>query len=186
MSAVRFQTYYTQNSRRLPSLINQAYEGNFGPFARSALQQNRALRHALATGMLLSVTAAEDLSRIDPAEVPALTKNTYLGSSRVDSQLAAGKLWPKSKLDPEFDKPVKSDVQTLVFSGTMDPVTPPKWGEIVHKNFKNSIHLVVPTAHDIGGTCVDSVKRQFLKSGSVNDLDTSCIKKMVLPPLRLN
>ena len=183
MSAVRFQTYYTANSRRLPMLLCEAHEGNFRPFVLDVLKQNIAIRQSLAMGMLLSVSNAEDLSRIDPSEIEPLTKATYLGSDRVTSQLRAGKIWPKSELDGEYGKPVKSDVQTLVLSGSLDPVTPPKWGEMVHKNFPNSIHVVVPTAHDVGGKCVDEIKRKFLKTGDVRKLDTGCAERMKSPPL---
>ncbi len=183
MSAVRFQTYYTSNSRRLPKLLCEAHEGNFRPFVLDVLRQNIAIRQSLAMGMLLSVSTAEDLSRIDPAEVEPLTKDTYLGPSRVLSQMRAGKIWPKSELDGDYGEPVKSDVQTLILSGSLDPVTPPKWGEMVHKNFPNSIHVVVPTAHDVGGRCVDSLKKRFLETGDVGQLDTRCAEKMELPPL---
>jgi hypothetical protein len=73
----------------------------------------------------------------------------------------------------------------LILSGSIDPVTPPKWGEMVHKNFPNSVHLVFPTAHDINGPCVDRIKRQFLELGSVENLDTDCITPLKLPKLVL-
>ncbi len=184
-SAVRFQMYYSGNSRRLPALLCDAYDGKFRPFVLSSLRQSIGLRQSLAMGMLLSVTTAEDVARIDPAEIDALTKNTFTGSGRVLAQMKAARLWPKSELPANYGEPVKSDVQTLVLSGSIDPVTPPKWGEMVHNSFPNSIHLVVPTAHDIGGPCVDRVKRQFLKSGKVAGLDTDCVKQMQLPPMQV-
>lgn len=183
MSAVRFQTYYTANSRRLPMLLCEAHEGNFRPFVLDVLKQNVAISQSLALGMLLCVSNAEDLSRIDPSEIEPLTQATYLGSDRVKSQMRAGKIWPKSEMDGDYGEPVKSDVQTLILSGTLDPVTPPKWGEMIHQNFPNSIHVIVPTAHDVGGTCLGKIKKEFLEKGDVHKLDSSCAETMKLPPL---
>ena len=185
VASVRFQMYYLDGSRSLPKLLAEAYEGNFRPFVLSALRQNIGLRQSLALGMLLSVTTAEDVLRIDSAEVEELTGKTFFGSSRVRAQIAAAALWPKSTLPDNFDQPVRSNVPTLIFSGTLDPVTPPKWGEMVHKNFPNSVHVIVPTAHDIGGPCIEQIKQQFLDSGTVDGLKLDCVQKMKLPPLKL-
>ena len=135
--------------------------------------------------MLLSVTAAEDLARIEEEEIEAATGDSFFGDARVRAQMAAGKLWPKSELPEDFGQAVMSNVPTLILSGVLDPVTPPKWGEIIHQNFPNSLHVVVPTAHDIQGVCVDQVQRQFLERGSVNGVDVSCVRGMSLPPLTL-
>ena len=185
VASVRFQMYYTNESRRLPKLICEAYEGKFRPFVVSSLGQNMALRQSLALGMLLSVTSAEDLARITEDEISQFTADTFIGDDRVRTQLAASKLWPKSELPVNFGAPVLSDVPALILSGTIDPVTPPQWGEMVHKNFPNSVHLVFPTAHDVGGPCVDQIRHQFLNRGTVDGLNTSCIKRMKLPGLVL-
>ncbi|MEM7454903.1 MAG: alpha/beta fold hydrolase [Planctomycetota bacterium] len=184
-SAVRFQMYYSGNSRRLPLLINAAYDGDYRPFATSALQQNIGLRQSIAMGMLLCVTSAEDVARITPDEIESVTAGSFVGSSRVHSQMAAAGIWPRSELPENYGEPVCSDVQTLIFSGTIDPVTPPQWGDLVHGNFPNSLHVVVPAAHDIGGPCVDLIKRQFLTAGTVENLNTSCVDGMQLAPLEL-
>ena len=182
-SSLRFQLYYLNTSRRVPLMILNAYEGDYKPFVISAINRNRALSRSIAAGMLLSVTAAEDVARIRSDEIEKATKNTFLGDRRVRLQIAACKLWPKSKLPKGFDAPVKSDVPTLILSGSLDPVTGPRWGEVVHKNFPNSIHLVVPGAHGVGGACIQKIQKQFLKTGQVKDLDVSCVKGMKLPRL---
>ena len=185
IAAVRFQMYYTGGSRQLPKLLCDAHEGDFRPFVLGSLRQNMALRQSIALGMLLSVTSAEDLARIEPNEIAELTQDSVFGDVRVRSQKAAAMIWPKSDLPAGFGEPVRSDVETLILSGLIDPVTPPKWGETVHKNFPNSIHLVFPAAHDIGGGCVDQIQMQFLESGTVNGLNTECMKEMKLPKLQL-
>ncbi len=184
-SSLRLQLYYLNTSRRVPLMLLQAHAGDFKPFAISAINRNRSLGNAIAMGMLLSVTAAEDVARIEPEEIASATKDTFLGDVRVKSQIAACKFWPKSSLPKNFGSPVKSNVQTLILSGSLDPVTGPRWGEVVHKNFPNSVHVVAPGAHGVGGPCIQTIQRQFLKTGTVKDLDVSCVKKMKMPPLAL-
>lgn len=185
VAAVRLQMYYTAGSRQLPKLLCDAFEGDFKPFVVSSLRQNVGLRQSLALGMLLSVTSAEDLARIEPSEIAELTQDTVFGDARVRSQKAAATMWPQSELPKDFGEPVRSDVETLILSGSIDPVTPPKWGATIHNNFRNSLHVVVPTAHDIGGPCVDQIQKQFLESGKVSGLKIECIQGMQLPSLQL-
>ncbi len=184
-NAVRVQMYYLDTSRKLPVLLWRAINGDLRPFAESSIQRNRAIGQTLAMGMLLCVTAAEDVSRIDLDSIEELTSNTFTGGSRVHRQMAACKNWPKSILPEDFGEPVKSDVPTLILSGILDPVTPPKWGELVAKNFPNSLHIVAPAAHGVGGPCINKIRNQFLKTGTVANLDVSCVKEMKLPPLYL-
>ncbi len=179
-SAVRTLLYYSDTRRGLPQLICEAFMGNYRPFVLSALRQNMGIRQSLALGMLLSVTTAEDIARIDPREIAAVTAKTFTGPNRVLSQMRAAKLWPRSDIPESYGSPIKSTVPALLLSGTMDPVTPPKWGEMIHKNFPNSVHIIVPQAHDIGGACVDHIRRQFLKMGTVKGLDTECVASMRL------
>ncbi len=184
-TALRFQMYYMNTSRMVPAQIHHAHRGNFQPFVESAIERNRALSNAVAMGMLLCVTAAEDVARIDSKSIEALTRDTFLGDTRVRRQMAVCRHWPKSELPPNFGEPVRSDVPTLILSGTIDPVTPPEWGDIVAKNFPNSLHIVAPAAHGVGGACIDHIQRAFLNRGTVAGLDTSCVDKLKLPPLYL-
>ncbi len=41
---------------------------------------------------------------------------------------------------------VRSDVPTLLLSGALDPVTPPRWGEEVLRGLGNARHVVAPGA----------------------------------------
>jgi len=54
--------------------------------------------------------------------------------------------WEVDDLGEEFRKPVKSDVQTLFLSGSLDLNTPPDQAERVKNGFPNSIHIVVENA----------------------------------------
>ena len=185
VSFLRFQMYYLDTTRQVPVLIYRAHAGDFRPFVENAISRNRALDQSIAMGMLMCVTAAEDIARIDPVDIPRLTEGTFPGDGRVRRQMEVCEKWPKSILPDDFGAPIKSDVPTLILSGTIDPVTPPRWGEMVAKNFPNSLHIIAPAAHGVGGPCIEKIQREFLDSGSVKGLDVSCVEAMKLPPLYL-
>jgi pimeloyl-ACP methyl ester carboxylesterase len=75
----------------------------------------------------------------------------------------------------------------LIFSGNLDPVTPPQRGEEVAKYLPNSRHVVIPEAgHGVDGLsdagCIDRIIIDFMDKGSANDLDISCVGNMSPPP----
>lgn len=183
--ALRTTMYSAQGARDVPLLIHRAYEGDYEFFIDVGLQTNRAIVDILQFGMLLSVTCPEDLARIDPEEIPALTGGTFMGSDRVRNQLAVCQIWPKGAVPDDYGEPVSVDVPTLVLSGTNDPVTAARWGEEAASHLPNSLHVVAPGAHGVGGPCIRSIEMEFLETASVKGLDTSCVADMKLPPFKL-
>jgi fermentation-respiration switch protein FrsA (DUF1100 family) len=67
---------------------------------------------------------------------------------------------------------------TLLLSGTLDPVTPPRWGDEAARHLPRSLHLVVPGAHGVGGPCLTGIQRQFLETATTDRLDVSCTKDL--------
>jgi pimeloyl-ACP methyl ester carboxylesterase len=183
--ALRTSMYYLNMARAVPLLIHRAYEGDYEFFVDLGLRNNMAIVDALAFGMLLSVTCPEDLSRIDEAEIPELTDGTFLGDDRVRNQLAACSVWPARELPDGYGEPVSVDVPTLLLSGTIDPVTSPRWGAEAARHLPNSLHLVIPAAHGAGGPCISMIRNEFLEKGSVEGLDTSCVSEIRLPLFNL-
>ena len=183
--ALRVLMYSSPRNRRVPLLIHRAYEGDFRPFARLGLQTNRALRDMLSFGMLLCVTCSEDLPRIEEDAIERETAGTFLGDGRVRGQRAVCAWWPRGEVPDDYGEPVVSDVPVLLLSGTLDPVTPPAWGEEAARHLSNSLHLVVPGAHGVGGPCLESIQRAFLRTASVADLDTTCVARLQPSPFVL-
>lgn len=183
--AVRTMMYYRPYNRRIPYLIHRAFEGDFEPFAQLGTESNRGIRRLLALGMLLSVTCAEDLARITEEEIIEVTGGTFLRDNRVRQQKAVCEFWPKSELPDNYGDPVSVDVPVLLLSGTLDPMTPPRWGEKAASHLPQSLHLVVPGVHGVGGECIRTIQQQFLETGSVKDLDISCVESMKMPPFRI-
>src|SRR5688572_24474964 len=139
--------YSTENTRRVPLLIHSAFEGDFAPFAEAGIQSNGRLRATLAFGMLLCVTCAEDVARIVEEDIVRETANTWLGDDRVRQQKAICDFWPKSELPEDYAQPVTVNVPTLVISGTLDPVTSPRWGAETARHLPASKQIIAPGAH---------------------------------------
>jgi len=180
--ALRVMMYSMPTNRQVPLMVHRAREGDFAPFVELALRSNRGIRDQLALGMLLSVTCGEDLARIDEAAISGATVGTFLGDVRVRAQMAVCEFWPRSDVGDDYGEPVTSGAPVLILSGTHDPVTPPIWGTEAASHMPNSRHLIVPGAHGVAGSaCLQGIILEFLESGTVEGLDTSCIEKMRMP-----
>jgi pimeloyl-ACP methyl ester carboxylesterase len=182
---IRSMMYSLHLSRRIPLYIHQAFLGNFRPITEIAVRMERGSRLGLSLGLLLCVTCSEDVARIRPDEIARETKGSYRKDIRVRSQMAVCNIWPKTELPENYADPVRVDIPVLLFSGTMDPVTPPRWGEEAARHLPNSLHVVFPGAHGIYEYCTESIMRDFLEKGSARGIDTSCVQSMTLPAFRI-
>jgi pimeloyl-ACP methyl ester carboxylesterase len=174
--ALRMLMYF--DSRRIPYLVDSAWRGDYETFAQLGIDNNRMIRNWIAFGMLLCVTCAEDIPRIEPADIPRLTDGTFLGDARVRGQIAACELWPRGDIPDDYGNPVTADVPVLLFSGRLDPVTPPEWGERAARNLPQGLHVEAPGSHGVGGACIRGIHEAFLESGTIEGLDTSCVESM--------
>jgi len=170
---------------RIPLIVHHAAEGDFAPFLREAIAPS--IPDFVADGMYLSVTCAEDVPFIDQEEAAALNANNPFGNYRVFQQTRACGMWPRGEIPADFLEPVRSNAPVLIFSGNMDPVTPPKYGEEVARYLPNSRHVIIPeAAHEVDGLtdlgCIDRIAIEFLDKGDAKNLDVSCVERMARPP----
>jgi pimeloyl-ACP methyl ester carboxylesterase len=183
--SLRHMLYEEALNRQVPAALHAAAKGDLQPFANLALQYNRAVHDALAYGLLLSVTNAEDMPRISEAEIVRETAGTFLGDARVRSQLAIGAFWPRAVV-PDADEPVHVDTPVLLLSGTQDPVTPARFGAEAASHLPHSLHVVVPGCHGVGGKpAVQKLVAQFLDAGTVDGLDTAPLAKVRMARIKL-
>lgn len=184
-TTLRVTLYTVPGNRQIPKLIHRAYEGDFDHFARVGLFSGRRVRDAITFGQLLCVICAEDVARTKPEDIPRVTAGTFMGDLRMRTQKEVCDFWPRSEIPEDYADPVKVDVPVLLLSGTQDPVTPPKWAEGVARHLPNSLHIVVPGAHGVGGECITKIIKEFLDKGTVKGIDTSCVKTVKMPPFAL-
>ena len=166
---------------KLPHVIHSAANGDWASFGEMARRYSRNIR-SVDVGMFLSVTCAEDLPRVNEAAIRRASQGTVLGTYRLDQQLGACRVWPRATTDRTASQPVRSSIPTLLVSGELDPVTPPEYGDEVAKTLRRALHVVVP-AGSHGGTdaCTDALLAEFIREGSVEKLETGCMKDGTRP-----
>ena len=182
---IRNWMYSRDRASRIPLIVHQAAHGDFAPFLRDAITPS--IPDFIADGMYLCVTCAEDVPFIEQEEAARMIAGNPFGNYRVFQQTRACSMWPRARIPKNFREPVSSNVPVLIFSGNMDPVTPPQRGEEVAHYLPNSRHVIVPEAgHGVFGLtdpgCADRIIIEFMDQGDVKDLDLSCVERMAPPP----
>ena len=114
-------------------------------------------------GLTLSVLCSEDWPRVTPEQIKADNDNYVVADITTVTWEKMCQSWPKFTVDKSFAEPVESTVPTLLLSGRLDPVTPPKWGELAAKTLTNSRHLVAQhSAHFVvNDSCAPRLIKQF-------------------------
>jgi pimeloyl-ACP methyl ester carboxylesterase len=182
---IRTWMYGRDQASRIPLIIHQAAHGDFAPFLREAIAPS--IPDFIADGMYLCVTCAEDVPFIDQEEAARMNASNPFGNYRVFQQTRACRMWPRAKIPDNFRDPVSSNIPVLIFSGNMDPVTPPQRGDEAARSLPNSRHVIVPQAgHGVDGLtdpgCLDRLIMEFMETGDAKNLDVSCVEQMTPPP----
>ncbi|HVG09566.1 MAG TPA: alpha/beta hydrolase [Thermoanaerobaculia bacterium] len=183
---VRYLLYRPAGARSLPLLLRLAASGNLEPLAQTAWDIASAMLVSSPGGLYLSVTCAEDVAFMDPAEAARLAGGTFMGDLRVRQQVAACAEWPAAKVPASFLEPVRSSVPVLIYSGENDPTTPREWAEKVAQTLTASRILTVPGGAHVfynlpGVECLDRVYSDFLARGRAEGLDLETCRKSIRP-----
>ena len=169
-------------SRKIPWLLQRARAGDFTDLAQERLAGSG---QGKARGLRAAVLCTEDTARIGMEELERETSRTFSDRGMHESLYLCAK-WTETDLPRDYFQPFRSSVPTLLISGDRDPLTPPRWGEVTRASLPNSLHLVVPAAHSFPRhPCMRTIGQQFLRSGKVEALDTSCISSIPKPPFVL-
>ncbi|MCZ2128236.1 MAG: alpha/beta hydrolase [Anaerolineales bacterium] len=163
----------------LPLSIHQAYAENYLPL----LSQSFLADMGIYDGMFYSVACAEDAPLINKEEAAQESKDSVFGDMTADF-LSVCDSWPKGAVSADFRQPIHSNVPTLIYSGTSDPITPPVHADKVAAELSNELHLVFDNmGHGNFATlCGIKIFSDFVKAASVNGLDASCAASVAPPP----
>jgi pimeloyl-ACP methyl ester carboxylesterase len=174
--SVRKLLYSDATRGFVPAVLHAAASGDDRAIAPLVVRTAEAMARDLSVGAYLSVTCAEDLAGVTPAQAEEVAAGTFLGTARVGPTLRACAFWPLGAVEPGFHSPVRSDVPVLLLSGTMDPATPVEWADRVAAVFPRARKLVVPGGgHGVSDSgCVPQVISRFLDAPA-SQLDASCI-----------
>jgi pimeloyl-ACP methyl ester carboxylesterase len=182
-NGLRGLLYMPQLSLLLPLLIHRAADGDLAPLLVQAAVFNGGMADSMSMGLMLSILCAEDLPRIEPEAQRARDRATFLGPTSYELFAQACAAWPHAPLPETAGEPVRSDAPTLLLSGAIDPVTPPRWAALAAETLPNSIHVIVPnTGH--GTMTIDCVADQiaaFIESADPSTVDGSCVDDIERP-----
>jgi len=183
---LRWALYGADTGSELPLMIHQAASGDFGPLGEASVLSRLGAIRGITQGVLFSVTCAEDIPYIDPAELPARTAGSFLGDYRVRQQMGACSVWPHGQPAKGHREAVHSDLPVLLVSGERDPVTPPEFAVRAARFLTHSVHVVIPWgSHGGDDPCSLKIQREFIAKGSGEGLDTSCVSKIKMTPFIL-
>ncbi|QJR14988.1 alpha/beta fold hydrolase [Usitatibacter palustris] len=182
LSALFRPLYLPELASLLPAAIVAAKAGDFSPLLAQNLEIADDIVENFAIGMHLSVLCAEDVPRITPEDIADLQK-TFFGRAMVEQFLGACKFWPRGEVAPDYYEPVRANVPVLIFSGGLDPATPPRHGELVAASLPKSKHFVAPfLGHGVSSHgCAPRLIERFIRTGTTNGMDGACLERIPRP-----
>jgi len=176
--------YAPAESQRLPYLIHNAWQGNWGPFiARGFTGADVSPDGYLAMPLFLAVLCAEDIPRLTPALRDADERGSFLRGHA--GRIAA--LCPLTQV-PAAAAPSHTPIAApvLLLSGALDPVTPPSGAASAARAMPRAQQVVVRHAgHGVSALgCAPRLLRSFLDQPR-QALDARCLDDVALSPFQL-
>ncbi len=186
LGMVRGPLYVPALAAALPSAIGQAAQGRFEALAALAQSVGGRRSLQLSAGMHFSVVCAEDF--------PRLTQTMDRPGADFGDSFAAlyrdvCASWPRGDVPAAFYRVSPASAATLVLSGGIDPVTPPRHGaRVVQALGAKALHVVVPNAgHGVMALgCMRDVLYRFVEAASDDEAlqtDAACATGIPRPPM---
>jgi len=174
--------YVAELASLLPYGIAAAADGDFNPLLAQNLEFADDVSENLAVGLHLSVLCAEDIPQITSQDLASVSRS-FFGRALVDDFINACKVWPRGKVPADFYEPIRSQVPVLIFSGGIDPATPPRHGDDVARFLPNAKHLIAPQlGHGVSlHGCAPRLIESFIRAGSARELDGKCLERIPRP-----
>jgi pimeloyl-ACP methyl ester carboxylesterase len=176
--------YQSETAAVLPPMLGAAAAGDLGPLAAQGVATTADLEAGLSRPLQLSVLCAEEVPfiRDDP---PAEDARRFLGRSSRDGLRKLCAAWPVRPVPEAWHAPFHSEAPALLLSGEGDPVTPPRWAELLARDLPNARPIVLSgQGHGVFTRgCVPALVGEFLDAGSAAGLDTKCATAIRPPPV---
>jgi pimeloyl-ACP methyl ester carboxylesterase len=182
---VRGPLYSPTLASALPMALTEASEGRFTALFGLAASLGSKRTTALAAGMHYSVVCAEDVPRMS-GHVEAASADFGDSFAALYRDVCAD--WPRGEVPAAFYTLPPAPAATLVLSGGIDPVTPPRHGMRVARALgAKAQHVVVANAgHGVMALgCMRDVLFRFVDAASDEDafkVDTGCAAGVPRPP----
>ncbi len=177
ISNLRTQLYSIAMRSLLPLVIHQAYLENYLPLAGLVAQGDGGF--GVYVGLTFNIVCNEDIPRIS-ADMWANDANNNFGgdNSHLAWQIVCPQ-WPQYRPSENFYQSVTANIPTLIFSGNLDPVTPPSNGAYPAKTLPNSKHIIIKnSSHTSLGTCAAEIMNEFITTLKPKALDETCLEEI--------
>ncbi len=178
-SVIRLALYSRDLSSLIPRVISEAESGGYELFASLIyLAKSKSDMAGVSYGMHYAVVCNEDYPLYKNKN--ALESNVFLSAHSVQKYSKVCEQLPLGKMPEKYWEPIVSDLPALLISGAVDPVTPPRWGDLVKSRLKNAEHLIVPGGHHIvtAEGCVAQLISAFIAKGDAHSLDSRCVQNI--------
>lgn len=187
IGATFWNMYSTRSIENLPYVIQMAADGFIGPLRQDYLPAYFAWE-SIATGMHYSVNCNEEIAFDTLTEIEAASDSLDARLQffyDVDNYITyyICQEWNAGPPDPIEAAPVVSDIPTLILTGALDPITPPRWGALTAETLSNAHVFTVPNAGH-GVTFAFECPRDFMRwflTDPLAQLDTSCLQEIAAP-----
>jgi pimeloyl-ACP methyl ester carboxylesterase len=183
LGTVHGMLYSPSDARRLPFLIHTAFQGNWAPFvAREHLMGDYGVEAVGSVLLHLAVVCAEDMPRMTPQLVAA--------EGGLLAQPMAARIKPicatMNVPAVPYREPARIDAPSLLLSGALDPVTPPRRAEAAARLMPHSQQVVVANAgHGVSQIgCAAKVLRDFFDHPD-KKTDAHCLSEIPAPTFQL-
>jgi pimeloyl-ACP methyl ester carboxylesterase len=180
---VRTALYIPTRTSILPLAIQKAKAGDYQSLLALNQDGNFWAGQTMAIGSTLAILCSEEIPRHDAAAVRARGQGTFHEDTYYRFWNAACQSVPTRNVIDGYEAPIKSSIPTMIFSGGLDPVTPPAMGAVAEAHLENVWHFVSPNAgHNVSPvSCGQKIIAWFYNSAAA-DFDASCIGDPVRPP----
>lgn len=186
-ASLRLMLFSPVISAQIPQMIHRAAAGDFGRFDQLGAMSAASLSGWISYGTLFSTLCSEDIARIDVEDVRVRAEKTFFGSGWTEELIGVCQIWGHKDIDPDFWRPVTTELPVLLLVGELDPSMPPSWALELAERMPNSKAIVIPQGHhsligmrNVG--CILKLMGQFIDQASVKGLDPACVDTMARPP----
>lgn len=176
MTAVTFG--YDSGIRELPAALYSMSEGDYSSLAKWALR----FRRQRVVAVQATTDCASGVSDDRWRQIQAEENTAFLGRELHFPFPDICTAWEVPPLEPSYRSEIRSDVNALFISGSLDGRTPVSNAEEIKKGFPNSRMVIIEgAAHGdrlfVGSPQIAEVILEFLKG------NPSSVTQIVVPPL---
>lgn len=186
MSSLRTPLYMPALAAVLPEALSKAAKGDANALIALSQTLSSAVGEGLAEVMHFAVICAEDFPRMKTAATDQLTR---FSNTLEDVYRHICPRVPVREVPQAFFAPPQTNVPVLLLSGGADPATPPRLGEALHRQLKNSLHLIAPNlSHGVAHQgCAPELIHRFIRQASLEQqasfegISDACLKALPAP-----